>query len=51
MKTLVTWMRTLGNAGAIANARVLTEQRAREDFVLRSLRRRVAATAAAMNAA
>ncbi len=51
MQNLLGWIRSLGNAGAIANARALTEQRAREDFITRSLGRRVATSATATRAA
>jgi hypothetical protein len=43
MRQLLTWFRSLGNAGAIDNARVLFDQRRADDFTMRTLDRRVAA--------
>ena len=46
MDRLVQLLRSLGPAGATANAHRLLEQRQREDFLVRSLARRVEAAAA-----
>ncbi|MGI8663180.1 MAG: hypothetical protein ACR2LQ_08205 [Acidimicrobiales bacterium] len=45
MHQLITLIRSLGNAGAVNNARVLMDRRRAEDFALRSLERRVSAVA------
>jgi hypothetical protein len=47
MDRLLRLLRSLGPAGAAANAHQLLEQRERDDFVVRSLTRRVAARTAA----
>jgi hypothetical protein len=41
MSRLLELVRSLGNAGAVANARVLLDERRREDRVVQSLARRV----------
>jgi hypothetical protein len=45
MDKLLTWIRGLGNAGAVANARVLSEQRRQEEWILRGLTLRLASVA------
>jgi hypothetical protein len=51
MDRLLQLLRSLGPAGATANAHRLLEQRQREDFLVRSLARRVDAAAAAVSTA
>ena len=41
MQRVLAWLLTLGNAGAVENARLMLEQRRSEDFTVRSLDRRV----------
>ena len=50
MNSFLLWLKSLGNAGAVANANVLLEQRRRDDWAVESLelrleRREQAATA------
>ena len=47
MTRLLEIMRSLGNAGAVANARVLLDERRREDWLVRTLARRLAVPDAA----
>jgi hypothetical protein len=37
MKRVLTWLQMLGTTGAVANARVLLEQREREKWIVDSL--------------
>jgi hypothetical protein len=37
MNTVLLWFKSLGNAGAVANAGVLLEQRRRDEWVVESL--------------
>jgi hypothetical protein len=41
MNTLLLWFKSLGNAGAVANAGALLEQRQRDEWVVESLARRL----------
>jgi hypothetical protein len=41
MTAVIAWMRQLGNDGAVANARVLTEQRAAESWAVDAMARRL----------
>ena len=45
MKRVLTWLRMLGTSGAVANARMLTEERERERWVVDALQARLAAAA------
>ena len=47
MSRVLELLRSLGNVGAIANAEALASARRREDWVVRSLERRVAPSAPA----
>jgi hypothetical protein len=42
MDKLFGWVRSFGNAGAVANARRLQDERRREDWMLRGLTLRIA---------
>ena len=46
MSWLTTLVRSLGNAGAQANARLVLESRQREDWIIESLARRLEVTGA-----
>jgi hypothetical protein len=41
VEQLMTWLRSLGNAGAVTNAASLAERHRQDDFVVRSLTRRL----------
>ncbi|MBA2281774.1 MAG: hypothetical protein H0W25_11160 [Acidimicrobiia bacterium] len=45
MVRLIDVVRSFGNAGAVANARTVIDERRRDEWVVRSLARRVAAVA------
>ena len=53
MAQLIGWLRTFGNAGAVSNAALLSARRREDEFVVRSLARRLrhAPTDATTNAA
>jgi hypothetical protein len=51
MDKLVTWIRTFGNAGAVANAHELKAQQRREDWIMRGLTARIARAAEESDAA
>jgi hypothetical protein len=41
MTSVIAWIRTFGNAGAVANARVLADQRAAEEWAVETMVRRL----------
>jgi hypothetical protein len=41
MERLLTWLRMLGTSGAVANARLLSEQREREGWIVDALQARL----------
>ena len=41
MTSVITWIRGLGNTGAVANARVLADQRAAEAWAVDAIARRL----------
>ena len=41
MTTVIAWIRGLGNTGAVANARVLADQRAAEEWTVAVIARRL----------
>ena len=41
MTTVSTWIRGLGNTGAVANARVLADRRAAEEWAVDAMARRL----------
>jgi len=41
MTSVIAWVRMLGNPGAVANARVLAEKRAAEDWAVAVVARRL----------
>ena len=43
MERVLTWLRMLGTTGAVANARLLSEERERERWVVDALQARVTA--------
>jgi hypothetical protein len=45
MDKLLVWVRSFGNAGAVANARRLRDEHRREDWALRGLNARIAGAA------
>ena len=45
MQRVLVWILSLGNAGAIENARAVLDQRRAEEFAVRSLDRRINAAA------
>jgi hypothetical protein len=45
MNRVLMWLRMLGTTGAVANARLLSEQRERETWVVDALQARLAAGA------
>ena len=45
MERVLTWLRMLGPSGAVANARMLFEQREREQWIVDSLQMRLTARA------
>jgi hypothetical protein len=44
MERVLTWLRMLGTSGAVANARVLSEERERERWVVDALQARLMAS-------
>jgi len=46
MTSVIAWVRMLGNRGAVANARVLAERRAAEDWAVAVVGRRLDEAAA-----
>jgi hypothetical protein len=45
MERVLTWLRMLGTTGAVANARLLSEQREREGWIVDALQARLVARA------
>jgi hypothetical protein len=45
MERVLTWLRMLGPSGAVANARLLSEQRERERWIVDALQARLATLA------
>lgn len=45
MERVLTWLRMLGTTGAVANARLLSEEREREGWVVDALQMRLMARA------
>lgn len=44
MERVLTWLRMLGTSGAVANARMLSEERERERWIVDALQTRVMAS-------
>jgi hypothetical protein len=47
MTSVINWLRSLGNAGALANASVLLQERRREEWTVAALAMRLPAAPAA----